>query len=141
MRVFTGRTSMGVRGIALAEGDTLISLSILRHVEASSDERTAYLKMRRAVAGEASADEPVDAEGEETSGAIQQLAQERYAEMSALEQVVLTVSVNGFGKRTSSYEYRTTGRGGKGIVAMSSTTATASWWPRSRSRMPTRSCW
>src|SRR5436309_2751770 len=118
VRVFTGRTSMGVRGIALAEGDTLISLSILRHVEANSDERSAYLKMRRAVAGEASADEPVDAEGEETSGAIQQLAQERYAEMSALEQVVLTVSVNGYGKRTSSYEYRTTGRGGKGIVAM-----------------------
>jgi DNA gyrase subunit A len=108
---------MGVRGIALADGDTLISLSILRHVEASSDERSAYLKMRRAVAGEALADEPVDAEGEETSGAIQ-LPQERYAEMSALEQVVLTVSVNGFGKRTSSYEYRTTGRGGKGIVAM-----------------------
>lgn len=118
VRVFTGRTSMGVRGIALADGDTLISLSILRHVEASSDERSAYLKMRRAVAGEASADEVVDTEGEETSGAIQ-LPQERYAEMSALEQVVLTVSVNGFGKRTSSYEYRTTGRGGKGIVAMS----------------------
>jgi DNA gyrase subunit A len=118
VRVFTGRTSMGVRGIALGTNDTLISLSILRHVEASSDERSAYLKMRRAVAGEASADEPVDAEAEETSGAIQ-LPQERYAEMSALEQVVLTVSVNGFGKRTSSYEYRTTGRGGKGIVAMS----------------------
>jgi len=118
VRVFTGRTSMGVRGIALADGDTLISLSILRHVEASSDERSAYLKMRRAVAGESTADEPVDAEGEETSGAIQ-LPQERYAEMSALEQVVLTVSVNGYGKRTSSFEYRTTGRGGKGIVAMS----------------------
>jgi DNA gyrase subunit A len=119
VRVFTGRTSMGVRGIALAGNDTLISLSILRHVEASSDERTAYLKMRRAVAGEGTADEPVDTEGEETSGAIQQLSTERYAGMSAEEQVVLTVSVNGFGKRTSSYEYRTTGRGGKGIVAMS----------------------
>jgi DNA gyrase subunit A len=119
VRVFTGRTSMGVRGIALGTNDTLISLSILRHVEASSDERTAYLKMRRAVAGEGTADEPVDTEGEETSGAIQQLSTERYAGMSAEEQVVLTVSVNGFGKRTSSYEYRTTGRGGKGIVAMS----------------------
>src|SRR3954463_185309 len=63
VRVFTGRTSMGVRGIALADGDKLISLTILRHLEASSDERSAYLKMRRAVAGEASADEPVDAEG------------------------------------------------------------------------------
>jgi DNA gyrase subunit A len=121
VRVFTGRTSMGVRGIALADGDKLISLSILRHVEATSDERTAYLKMRRAVAGEAAetaVEEPADAEGEETSGAIQ-LTQERYAFMSAQEQVVLTVSVNGYGKRTSSYEYRTTGRGGKGIVAMS----------------------
>ncbi len=118
VRVFTGRTSMGVRGIALAENDTLISLSILRHVETSSDERSAYLKMRRAVAGETGAEEPADAEGEETTGSLQ-LAQERYAEMSAQEQVVLTVSVNGYGKRTSSYEYRTTGRGGKGIVAMS----------------------
>ncbi|MCC8956888.1 DNA gyrase subunit A [Bradyrhizobium sp. Pear77] len=118
VRVFTGRTSMGVRGIALAEADKLISLAILRHVETTSDERSAYLKMRRAVAGEAASEEPADAEGEETTNAIQ-LSQERYAELSAAEQVVLTVSVNGFGKRTSSYEYRTTGRGGKGIVAMS----------------------
>lgn len=118
VRVFTGRTSMGVRGIALAEADKLISLAILRHVETTSDERSAYLKMRRAVAGEATTEEPVEAEGEETANAIQ-LSQERYAELSAAEQVVLTVSVNGYGKRTSSYEYRTTGRGGKGIVAMS----------------------
>src|SRR3954468_23749570 len=119
VRVFTGRTSMGVRGIALAEGDKVISLAILRHVETTSDERSAYLKMRRAVAGEAAAEEPAaDAEAEEISGSFQ-LAQERYIEMSAQEQVVLTVSVNGYGKRTSSYEYRTTGRGGKGIVAMS----------------------
>ncbi|QQO11629.1 DNA gyrase subunit A [Bradyrhizobium diazoefficiens] len=119
VRVFTGRTSMGVRGIALSEGDKVISLAILRHVETTSDERSAYLKMRRAVAGEATAEEaPVDTEAEETSGSFQ-LAQERYVEMSAQEQVVLTVSVNGYGKRTSSYEYRTTGRGGKGIVAMS----------------------
>jgi DNA gyrase subunit A len=119
VRVFTGRTSMGVRGIALAENDKVISLAILRHVETTSDERAAYLKMRRAVAGEGTPEESADAEAEETSGAIQQLNPERYVEMSAQEQVVLTVSVNGFGKRTSSYEYRTTGRGGKGIVAMS----------------------
>jgi DNA gyrase subunit A len=117
VRVFSGRTSMGVRGIALPEADKLISLAILRHVEATSDERSAYLKMRRAVAGEAAAEEALEAE-EETTGAIQ-LSSERYVEMSAQEQVVLTVSVNGYGKRTSSYEYRTTGRGGKGIVAMS----------------------
>jgi DNA gyrase subunit A len=118
VRVFTGRTSMGVRGISLAEGDKLISLAILRHVETTSDERSAYLKMRRAVAGEAAAEEPAETEAEEATGAIQ-LSQERYVEMSAQEQVVLTVSENGYGKRTSSYEYRTTGRGGKGIVAMS----------------------
>ncbi|WP_439368196.1 DNA gyrase subunit A [Bradyrhizobium sp. DASA03120] len=119
VRVFTGRTSMGVRGIALGEGDKVISLAILRHVETTSDERSAYLKMRRAVAGEAASEEaPGDAEAEEASGSFQ-LPQERYVEMSAQEQVVLTVSVNGYGKRTSSYEYRTTGRGGKGIVAMS----------------------
>ncbi|MFN5486530.1 MAG: DNA gyrase subunit A [Bradyrhizobium sp.] len=119
VRVFTGRTSMGVRGIALAEADRLISLAILRHVETTSDERSAYLKMRRAVAGEATTEEPVETEGEETATDAIQLSQERYAELSAAEQVVLTVSVNGYGKRTSSYEYRTTGRGGKGIVAMS----------------------
>ena len=119
VRVFTGRTSMGVRGIALADNDRLISLAILRHVEATADERTAYLKMRRAVAGEGASEETVDTEAEETSGSDQQLSTERYAAMSAEEQVVLTVSVNGYGKRTSSYEYRTTGRGGKGIVAMS----------------------
>src|SRR5262249_1996228 len=113
-----GRTSMGVRGIALASGDKLISLAILRHVEASSDERSAYLKMRRAMAGEGGAEEAAEAETEEVSEAAQ-ISQERYVEMSAQEQVVLTVSVNGFGKRTSSYEYRTTGRAGKGIVAMS----------------------
>ncbi|MBA2398564.1 MAG: DNA gyrase subunit A [Bradyrhizobium sp.] len=118
VRVFTGRTSMGVRGIALADNDTLISLSILRHVDTTSDERSAYLKMRRAMAGETGTEEPVDTEAEETSGALQ-LSSDRYIEMSAQEQVVLTVSINGYGKRTSSYEYRTTGRGGKGIVAMS----------------------
>lgn len=119
VRVFTGRTSMGVRGIALGKDDKVISLSILRHVEATSDERSAYLKMRRAVAGESAGEEAaVEADAEESSGSSE-LSQERYAEMSAAEQVVLTVSVNGYGKRTSSYEYRTTGRGGKGIVAMS----------------------
>ncbi|PSO16917.1 DNA gyrase subunit A [Bradyrhizobium sp. MOS003] len=117
VRVFGGRTSMGVRGISL-EDDKVISMSILRHVETTSDERSAYLKMRRAMAGEAAAEEPAADDAEETSGSFQ-LTQERYIEMSAQEQVVLTVSVNGYGKRTSSYEYRTTGRGGKGIVAMS----------------------
>ena len=118
VRVFSGRTSMGVRGISLGEGDKLISLTILRHLEAASDERAAYLKMRRAVAGETAAEENGEADTEEASAAVQ-LSQERYAQMSAAEQFVLTISENGYGKRSSSYEYRTTGRGGKGIVAMS----------------------
>ncbi|NEV76356.1 DNA gyrase subunit A, partial [Rhodopseudomonas sp. BR0C11] len=118
-----GRTSMGVRGIALSSGDKVISLSILRHFEATPAERSTYLKqsgaIRRAATGEEN--EPietpeVEAEEGDTSAA---LSQERYAEMSASEQFVLTISENGYGKRTSSFEYRTTGRGGKGIVAMS----------------------
>ncbi|HXW70955.1 MAG TPA: DNA gyrase subunit A [Methylocella sp.] len=125
VRVFKGRDSMGVRGIALGRDDLVISLAILRHIEASSGERLAYLKMRRAVAGdvtdtqgEAGRHEALAEEaGEEGAGAAD-LSQARYAEMSAAEQIILTVSANGFGKRTSSYEYRITGRGGKGIVAM-----------------------
>ena len=121
VRVFQGRTSMGVRGINLVDGDKLISLSILRHLEASADERVAYLKranaVRRGTNGEG--DENV-AEAEEATGAIE-LGQARYVELSAAEQFVLTISEKGFGKRTSSYEYRTTNRGGKGIVAMAIT--------------------
>ncbi|MFV0281450.1 MAG: DNA gyrase subunit A, partial [Rhodoblastus sp.] len=119
VRVFTGRTSMGVRGVALEEGDRVISLSILRHFEASGDERSAYLKMSRAVNGEAAGDSEVDVGEEATNGVNgEHLPQERYAEMSAAEQYILTVSENGYGKRSSSFEYRITGRGGKGIAAM-----------------------
>jgi DNA gyrase subunit A len=118
VRVFQGRTSMGVRGIALPEGDKVISLSILRHVDASADERVAYLKrasaVRRGLNGEAEEAAP---DGEEATGAIE-LGEQRYVEMSAAEQFVLTISERGYGKRSSSYEYRITGRGGKGIVAM-----------------------
>ena len=122
VRVFQGRTSMGVRGISLEGGDRVISLSILRHFEAAGEERAAYLKMRRAIAGEATAEngDAADADAAEETGGVngEQLPQERYAEMSAAEQYILTISENGFGKRTSSFEYRITGRGGKGIVAM-----------------------
>jgi DNA gyrase subunit A len=132
VRVFQGRTSMGVRGINLGNdsegsGDKLISLSILRHVEATADERAAYLKRANAVRrsgngngnGHGEAEEN-GADVEEAAGAIE-LGQARYVELSAAEQFVLTISEKGFGKRTSSYEYRTTGRGGKGIVAMAIT--------------------
>ena len=127
VRVFKGRDSMGVRGISLGEGDSVISLAILRQFEATSEERAAYLKMRRAMAGE-TGDEPAngeaegeaeseeEGEGEAPVGAA--LTPERYAGMSAGEQTILTVSEHGYGKRTSSFEYRAAGRGGKGVVAM-----------------------
>jgi DNA gyrase subunit A len=119
VRVFTGRTSMGVRGIALPKDDKLISLTILRHMDVDAEERAAYLRRANAVRrGGAVTDEEAGTETEEASGTME-LGEQRYVEMSAAEQFVLTISENGYGKRTSSFEYRTTGRGGKGIVAMS----------------------
>jgi DNA gyrase subunit A len=122
VRVFKGRDSMGVRGIALGNGDRVISLAILRHTEADSGERLAYLRMRRAVAGDVSPEPSTETIGEEAGSeeapVAANLSSDRYAAMSATEQIILTVSANGYGKRTSSYEYRITGRGGKGIVAM-----------------------
>ncbi len=122
VRVFQGRTSIGVRGINLGEGDKLISLSILRHVASTAEERAAYLKRANAVRrGLTEQDEENgSADQEEAEGSIE-LGETRYVEMSAAEQFVLTISEKGFGKRTSSFEYRTTGRGGKGIVAMAIT--------------------
>jgi DNA gyrase subunit A len=122
VRVFQGRTSMGVRGIALAEGDKVISLSILRHMDASAEERAAYLKrasaVRRGLNGTEAEETPLDAEETQVSADTIELGEQRYVDMSAAEQFVLTISERGFGKRSSSYEYRITGRGGKGIVAM-----------------------
>ncbi len=119
VRVFQGRTSMGVRGVLLGEGDRVISLSILHHFEATGDERAAYLKranaLRRRMGEDVSPEAGADVE--EAAGAVE-LSDTRFYEMQAAEQIILTVSENGYGKRTSSYEYRTTGRGGKGIVAM-----------------------
>nr|WP_280515020.1 DNA gyrase subunit A [Aureimonas endophytica] len=113
VRLFAGRNSIGVRGMALSNGDRLISMAILRHVEASPAERAAYLKMRRAVEGDASAETSSDEEAVEDVS----ISQERYAFLSAAEEHVLTVSEFGYGKRASSYDFRTTGRGGKGIRA------------------------
>jgi DNA gyrase subunit A len=124
VRVFKGRDSDGVRGIALAEGDKVISMSILRHVDATAEERAAYLKRASAVRRGLNGDtEEAAPDAEDAAGAIE-LGEQRYVEMSAAEQFVLTVSERGYGKRSSSYEYRTTGRGGKGIVAMAVTSKT-----------------
>jgi DNA gyrase subunit A len=125
VRVFKGRDSMGVRGIALAEGDSVISLAILKSFEATPAERATYLRQRRALTGE-SPEESGESDAEiesaveapvEPSGAAT-LPPERFEAMRAAEQVILTVSENGYGKRTSSFEYRVAGRAGKGIVAM-----------------------
>ncbi len=127
VRVFKGRDSTGVRGIRLEEGDTVISMAILHHVDATADERAAYIKqaaaIRRAETGESEADAPVvepdeNGDGQAAGSAEADLTPERYAELGGREQFILTVSSRGFGKRTSSYEYRISGRGGKGIAAM-----------------------
>jgi DNA gyrase subunit A len=115
VRVFAGRNSVGVRGIRLADGDRVISMQILHHIDVTAEERAAYLKLSRAMRGEA--DE--NGNGADEEGVVAgDLPQERYAQMSAAEQIILTISENGYGKRTSSFEYRVTGRGGKGITAM-----------------------
>ncbi|HWK38890.1 MAG TPA: DNA gyrase C-terminal beta-propeller domain-containing protein, partial [Hyphomicrobium sp.] len=125
-RLFKGRDSDGVRGIKLDDDDSVISMTVLTHVDADAPERAAYLKqanmLRRAQgdeiveeAGEVEAEAEAD---EEVVEGTADLSPERFAELSAKEQFVLTVSERGFGKRSSSYEYRTSGRGGKGIVAM-----------------------
>ncbi len=123
VRLFRGRDSTGVRGIRLEDGDEVISLSILHHVDASPAERAAYLKqsaaMRRAQSGDAGDIESINGvEAEEEGEGAADLTPERYAELGGREQFILTVSERGFGKRTSSYEYRVSGRGGKGIVGM-----------------------
>jgi DNA gyrase subunit A len=123
VRVFKGRDSMGVRGIALADRDSVISLAILKSFDATPAERAAFLKQRRVAEDEAP--EEVEADGESESegengeandaGALEP---ERFEAMRAAEQVILTVSENGYGKRSSSFEYRVAGRGGKGVAAM-----------------------
>ncbi len=126
VRLFKGRDSTGVRGLRLDDGDKIISMAILRHTDATPAERAAYLKqaasMRRAQSAETGVEEleavAVPDGDEETVDGLPELTPERYAELGAREQFVLTVSDKGFGKRTSSYEYRTSGRGGKGILAM-----------------------
>ncbi|MGV3573515.1 MAG: DNA gyrase subunit A [Devosia sp.] len=115
VRLFKGRDSMGVRGIQLADGDKVISMAVINHSDADAEQRAAYLKMSRAVRGEAETEEPSTDEADVVAGALEP---ELYAQMSASEQFILAISENGYGKRTSSHEYRITGRGGKGIVAM-----------------------
>ncbi|MGB0160249.1 MAG: DNA gyrase subunit A, partial [Thalassovita mediterranea] len=114
VRVFNSRASVGVRGIKLNGDDEVVSMSVIRHFDATSEERAAYLKMRRAVAGLTD-----DAEGgDEDDVPAGELSQERYAEMSAVENLILTITEGGAGKLSSSHDYPVRGRGGLGVAAM-----------------------
>ena len=127
LRVFAGRDSSGVRGIRLAAGDEVNSLCVLNHVNADVAERSAYLRMVSArrrlesaveAAGEEQSAEPELAEdgAEELAPVDASIGMERFAELEATEEVVLTVTNGGFGKRSSAYDYRVSGRGGQGIA-------------------------
>ena len=118
VRVFKGRDSTGVRGMRLAEGDEIMSMSILGHVERTTAEAKAYLKMRRAMEGEDQTDDAAVNDDEDDDDETT-ISHERYIELGAHEEFILTVAENGIGKRTSAYEYRPIGRGNKGYKAMS----------------------
>ncbi|WP_300576634.1 DNA gyrase subunit A [Phenylobacterium sp.] len=122
VRVFASRDSTGVRGVRLGEGDSVISMAILRSVDATPAERSAYLRHANAIRAAASgeADEPVAPEAvedEDIEGADLSLPVERIAALGAAEEFILTVSSEGFGKRSSAYDFRRTGRGGQGLIA------------------------
>ena len=118
LRVFSGRTSTGVRGIRLGAGDEVISLSVLRHVQATAEERAAYLK---AAGAKRRSGEPEDGVDDAEAAAEITLSPERFAALEAAEEFVLTVTAGGYGKRTSAYEYRVTARGGRGITGVALT--------------------
>jgi DNA gyrase subunit A len=128
VRIFAGRSSVGVRGIRLLGDDQVISMSILRHEEVAPDMRNAYLSLardrRRAMGEESEAaasqngdpppPEPEDAE----TGAEAAISEENFAALAGREEFVLSVTEKGFGVRSSAYDYRITGRGGQGLNNM-----------------------
>ncbi len=116
VRVFSGRDSTGVRGIRLADGDRVVSMAVIRHFEASPEERAAYLKMRRAVEG--ALDDGAEADDDEETVPDVALPEGRYAQMSAAEDLILTVTARGQGKLSSSHDYPVRGRGGMGVRAI-----------------------
>jgi len=122
VRVFKSRTSDGVRGMRLVEGDEVVSMSILSGIATTVEERYSYVKMaaaKRRALGLADGEEVTNAPaGDEEEVKEVTLTPERFAEMEAAEQYILTVTENGYGKRSSAYEYRTIGRGGSGIVGI-----------------------
>lgn len=118
VRVFVGRNSTGVRGIKLAEGDEVISMSILLHSDATSEERDEYARIASAIKRISAERGDDSCVSPEDTGLLNVLTTEKYKEMAEREQFILSVTSTGYGKRTSSYEYRVTGRGGQGIANM-----------------------
>ena len=116
IRVFKSRGSTGVRGIRVGAGDKVVSMAIIRHFEADPAEREAYLKQRRLMAG--AVDDDAEADDDAEVVAAGQLSTERYAEMSAAEDLILTITTSGSGKLSSSHDYPVRGRGGMGVKAM-----------------------
>jgi DNA gyrase subunit A len=121
VRVFQSRSSVGVRGIKLAEGDEVISMSILKHVDFDTESRDAYLRMAKKLRGADEAEENGAEDAGETGTSTKVLTDEEFKRFAAAEEFILTATRNGFGKRTSAYEYRITGRGGQGIVSIATT--------------------
>ena len=115
VRVFNSRASVGVRGIRLGEDDAVVSMAVIRHFDARSDERAAYRKMRRAMAG---LTEEAETDAEDDAPAADDFTMERYSEMSAAEDLIVTITEGGSGKTSSSHDYPVRGRGGMGVAAM-----------------------
>ena len=133
VRVFSGRTSTGVRGIRLAKGDRIISMSILLHAEASAEERDVYLTACNARRRFEGADYSGKDEEKASDEAIaQRLDEAAFRAMAEAEEFILTVTENGYGKRSSAYEYRVAGRGGQGIASIETSarngSVVASFW-------------
>nr|WP_153214527.1 DNA gyrase subunit A [Tritonibacter litoralis] len=114
VRVFNSRNSVGVRGIKLGDGDEVVSMSVIRHSKYTPEQRTAYLKMRRAMAGLTEEDATSDEDAVEDPN----FSTELYSEMSAAENLILTITAGGAGKLSSSHDYPVRGRGGMGVTAM-----------------------
>ncbi len=115
IRVFQSRNSTGVRAIKLSADDKIIGMAMLNHSDADSETRAAYIKQSRALRRASGVEEEVGDEEETTTVT---LGESVMSDMAREEQFILTISENGFGKRTSSYEYRLTHRGGSGITAI-----------------------
>jgi len=131
VRVFAGRDSTGVRGIRLSEGDEVISMGILRHMDVTSEEARAYLRHAAAMRRAATGVEEEITEDDDEPVAEAALSAERIAALGAAEEFIFTVADDGMGKRSSAYDYRVTGRGGKGLVAQNI-------WGRDRKGVPVK---